>query len=129
MKLTFSVRATAMPRGLPLSLLLSACVAGAYSHAFAETCEPGPTEIFRYCAGRHATKPVKHAPLLGTLEEALKIPVIVVELHSYGAVMEGMLSGALNVAGLGPASYVAAKSEDRYITAFASYARSPDIFN
>ncbi|MNR77835.1 Phosphate-import protein PhnD precursor [compost metagenome] len=62
-------------------------------------------------------------PLFNDLQMALAIPVDVVTPTSYGAVIEDMLSGAVDLARLGPAAYVSAKKQDPGITAFATVAR------
>ncbi len=67
-------------------------------------------------------------PLLDALEESLGMPVETVQPSSYGAVIEGLLAGAVDVARLGPASYIAAKRQDARITAFASYASKKEVF-
>ncbi|MBP0600856.1 phosphate/phosphite/phosphonate ABC transporter substrate-binding protein [Herbaspirillum sp. LeCh32-8] len=59
-------------------------------------------------------------PMLELLEKQLKIPVETVTPSSYGSVIEGMLSGTIDIARLGPASYVTAKRGDPMITPFAS---------
>jgi phosphonate transport system substrate-binding protein len=121
---------------LPLikRLLLSACLsvglAIVCAPALAKACER-PTQL-RFSVipqGGMQQDIASLQPLLDALEEALKIPVSAVESHSYDAVTEGLLSGMIDLARLGAASYVAAKHADPRITAFASYARSADIFN
>lgn len=67
-------------------------------------------------------------PMLGKLEAALGIPVEVYTAPSYGAVVEALLSGAVQLARLGPASYVSAKRADPLLTAFASYANKAAPF-
>jgi phosphonate transport system substrate-binding protein len=59
-------------------------------------------------------------PLLDELRQRLKIPVEMVLPSSYGSVIEGLLAGAIDVARLGPASYVTAKKGDAKITPFAT---------
>lgn len=61
-------------------------------------------------------------PLLEELRSRLGIAVETYAPSSYGAVVEGVLSGAIHLAYLGPASYVAAKRADPSLTPFASYA-------
>lgn len=63
-------------------------------------------------------------PLFKDLQIALGIPVEVVMPSSYGAVVEGLLAGAIDLARLGPASYVTAKKSDPQVTAFATVARN-----
>lgn len=67
-------------------------------------------------------------PLLAQLKAALGIPVEVYVAPSYGAVVEALLSGAVQLARLGPASYVKAKRADPQLTAFASYATKGTVF-
>ncbi|OWY27538.1 phosphate/phosphite/phosphonate ABC transporter substrate-binding protein [Herbaspirillum robiniae] len=59
-------------------------------------------------------------PLLDELREQLKIPVEMVVPSSYGAVIEGLIAGAVDIARLGPASYVSAHKGDPQVTPFAS---------
>lgn len=67
-------------------------------------------------------------PLLGKLEAALGIPVEVYTAPSYGAVVEALLSGAVQLARLGPASYISARRADPQVAAFASYANKAAPF-
>lgn len=59
-------------------------------------------------------------PILDLLQTQLKIPVEIVTPSSYGSVIEGMLSGTIDIARLGPASYVTASRGDPLVTPFAS---------
>lgn len=67
-------------------------------------------------------------PLLDQLRAALGIPVQVYAAPSYGAVVEALLSGAVHLARIGPASYVSARRADPRLTAFASYANKASRF-
>ena len=67
-------------------------------------------------------------PLLDQLRAALGIPVEVYAAPSYGAVLEALLSGAVHLARLGPATYVSARRTDPRLTAFASYATRASTF-
>lgn len=62
-------------------------------------------------------------PLLNELQLAIGMPVNVVTPSSYGAVIEGLLAGTVNLARLGPAAYISAKKQDPTIIAFATVAR------
>lgn len=62
-------------------------------------------------------------PLFDSLQTSLGMPVEVVMPSSYGAVVEGLLAGSVDLARLGPAAYVSAKKQDAGITAFATVAR------
>lgn len=67
-------------------------------------------------------------PLLDQLRSALGIPVEVYAAPSYGAVIEALLSGAVHLARIGPASYVSARRADPQLTAFANYANKASTF-
>ncbi|ASU37576.1 phosphonate ABC transporter substrate-binding protein [Herbaspirillum sp. meg3] len=68
-------------------------------------------------------------PLFDDLERALRMPVEIITPASYGAVTEGLLAGALDVARLGPATYVSARKNDPQITPFATLLRMADGFS
>lgn len=119
-----------MLQGLLPSLLLIIGLSSAPAHAAAKACErPAQLRFSVIPQGGMQQNMDSLQPLLAALEEVLKIPVVTTQLSSYGAVAEGMLSGAVDVARLGPALYVTAKGSDPRLTAFASYTRSADIFN
>lgn len=59
-------------------------------------------------------------PLLERLGASLGIPVEVVSPRSYGAVIELLLAGEIDLARLGPASFLAARKRNPGITAFAT---------
>lgn len=67
-------------------------------------------------------------PLLDELRSKFGIAVETYVPSSYGAVVEGLLSGAVHLARLGPASYVAAKRADQSVTPFASYALKANAY-
>lgn len=79
---------------------------------------------------RFAQVPQKNAELLKSqfqplyqhLEKTLGRRVEVVSSRSYGAVVEGLLLGNIDVADLGPAAYAMAKDRNADIVAFASFA-------
>ncbi|GAA0783984.1 phosphate/phosphite/phosphonate ABC transporter substrate-binding protein [Marinobacterium sediminicola] len=60
-------------------------------------------------------------PLRLELQRVLGIPVQTVSVHSYQAVIEGVLSGAVDLAELGPAAYIQTKSRDPGVQALAAY--------
>ena len=62
----------------------------------------------------------EYRPLIQALERLLARRIELVHPVSYGAVVEGILSGSIDLAELGPASYALAKTRDPGITAFAS---------
>jgi phosphonate transport system substrate-binding protein len=67
-------------------------------------------------------------PLLDRLQATLGIPVEVVTPASYGAVVEGLLAGEVNLARLGPSSYLSARKMDSTITPFATFSQQAGAF-
>jgi len=70
--------------------------------------------------GRDIDQQSAFGPLVEELRARLKMPVDVIVPTSYGGVIEGLIAGAIDVARLGPASYVTARKGDPQITPFAS---------
>lgn len=68
-------------------------------------------------------------PLFDDLERTLRMPVEIITPASYGAVTEGLLAGAVDIARLGPATYVSVRKSDPHITPFATLLRMPDGFS
>lgn len=69
-----------------------------------------------------------YQPLFKRLEALLDKRVVAVTPSSYGSVVEGLLAGSVDLAVLGPASYVSAKRSDPDITVFATYAKKAGAF-
>ncbi|HTH94746.1 MAG TPA: phosphate/phosphite/phosphonate ABC transporter substrate-binding protein [Rhodocyclaceae bacterium] len=63
----------------------------------------------------------EYQPLIDQLEQSLGRKVVVVQPASYNTVIAEMLSGNVDLASMGPASYSIAKSRDPSITAFATW--------
>lgn len=68
-----------------------------------------------------ATLLMQYRPLMQALSVALGRPVDAVPASSYGAVIEGLLSGAVDLAELGPASYAIAMSRGADIEPIATF--------
>ncbi len=101
-------------------MALAICV----STAYAAECER-PTRLrFSFVPQSDVqTDTVALQPLFEELQLAIGMPVDVVMPSSYGAVIEGLLAGTVDLARLGPAAYISAKKQDSGITAFATVAR------
>ena len=67
-------------------------------------------------------------PLLDRLQATLGMPVEVVTPASYGAVIEGLLAGEVDLARLGPSSYLSARKMDPTITPFATFSQQASAF-
>ncbi len=63
---------------------------------------------------------VEHQPLIRSLSSATGIPVEIVPSSSYESVVDAIVSGGVDVAWLGPASYMLAYQRDPRIEPFAS---------
>ncbi|BEV17104.1 phosphate/phosphite/phosphonate ABC transporter substrate-binding protein [Herbaspirillum sp. DW155] len=103
-------------------LLASASAYAAPPHTAARTaCERPQRLRFSFVPqGRDSDQQSSLNPLAEELRERLKMPVDVIVPTSYGGVVEGLIAGAIDVARLGPASYVTAHKGDPQITPFAS---------
>ncbi|MBR9883830.1 MAG: phosphate/phosphite/phosphonate ABC transporter substrate-binding protein [Oceanospirillales bacterium] len=62
------------------------------------------------------------------LEQRLQVPVQIIRPTSYNSVVEGVVTGAVDLAVLGPAAYVRAHGMDSRVTAFASLSYAADFF-
>ncbi len=67
-------------------------------------------------------------PLLDDLQSSLGTPVDIIRPSSYGAVIEGLLAGSIDIARLGPSSYLSAKNSNPGITAFATFSQPEGAF-
>lgn len=63
----------------------------------------------------------EYQPLIQVLEMTLERRIKIVYTASYGTVVEGLLAGNIDLAELGPASFVQADVRDSSITAFAAF--------
>lgn len=82
----------------------------------------------------NTTKPLdvlrrEYQPLLERLSSVLKMPVdLVPTFSSYESVIDAVVSGGVDIAWLGPASYMMARQRDSRIEPFASLTISPGFF-
>lgn len=70
----------------------------------------------------------EYQPLLDRLSSALDMPVEIVPASSYESVVDAIVSGGVDIAWLGPASYVLAHQRDPRIEPFASLAIKSGYF-
>ncbi|MFT5533310.1 MAG: phosphonate transport system substrate-binding protein [Burkholderiaceae bacterium] len=78
--------------------------------------------------GNVKTDMARFRPLLDRLQGTLGIPVEVVTPVSYGAVIEDLLAGTVDLARLGPSSYLNARKMDPTITPFATFSQQAGAF-
>ena len=78
--------------------------------------------------GNVAQDLLRFQPLLKSLGTTLGVPVDVLTPSSYATVIEGLLSGSVDVARLGPSSYVSARGRDPGVTPFATFAQKQTAF-
>ncbi len=102
-----------------LSLLLIATAATAWAET---TCKQPRVLHFAAIPKKNLAQQYEEfEPLRQELQRVLEIPVRTVAVHSYQAVIEGLLSGAVDLAELGPASYIQAKARDPDVQVLAAY--------
>jgi phosphonate transport system substrate-binding protein len=109
-------------RSILAALLLCGLSTGA--RAQGQKCETPPSIRFSTIpAGDLETDLRRYQPLFRRIEELTGKPVSVVRPSSYASVVEGLMSGSIDIARLGPATYVEAREGDERITAFATTER------
>lgn len=92
----------------------------------AERCEdPRPLRLSLIPLKDLATQQAQYRPLIRQLELALARRVEAVPAVSYGAVVEGLLNDSIDVAELGPASYVMATGRGARIEPIATFRLQP----
>ena len=123
-----SLLSIALGRNLLWLALLSAVVAPA-AQAEPSQCENPRRLRFSIVPQDDLKKDIEAMqPLFHALQAVTGLPVDVVMPSSYGAVVEGLLAGAIDLANLGPAAYIMAKKADPRIFAFASTAKKKGAF-
>jgi phosphonate transport system substrate-binding protein len=70
----------------------------------------------------------EYRPLLSLMEGTLGRKVIVIHPSSYGAVVEGLVAGTIDVASMGPASYSIARNRDPSIVPFVTWTMQGGTF-
>jgi phosphonate transport system substrate-binding protein len=106
-----------------------AAAAPASIAASAPACERPARLHFSFTPQLQLQDPAVLQPLFKALSDVLRIPVESVTLPSYGAVIEGLLAGSVDIATLGPASYTSVHNSDASITPFATLSALPDLFD
>jgi phosphonate transport system substrate-binding protein len=110
-----------------LIVLLMASLLTTMAHA---QCEQ---KSLRFAVIPKVNKPLEillreYQPLLQRLGTALEMPVEIVHASSYESVIDAIVSGGVDIAWLGPASYILAHQRDPRIEPFASLTISPGYF-
>jgi phosphonate transport system substrate-binding protein len=107
--------------------LLTALSGPAQAHS--EKCEmPKELRFSRIPVGNVGSDPVRYQPLFKRLEQATGLPVIFEQSSSYASVVEGLLAGRIDIAELGPATYIEARKNDKRIIPFATIEQRGGVF-
>ncbi|MFI3187442.1 MAG: phosphate/phosphite/phosphonate ABC transporter substrate-binding protein [Methylococcaceae bacterium] len=98
--------------------------------ARAEKCsDPNPLH-FSFMTKTNAAEQAQHyQPLLNLLEKKVGRKIEIILPTSYDTAIEGLLSGQIDFAEMGPAAYAQAKHRDSSVEVFATYARPKGTFN
>src|SRR5690606_20373192 len=100
----------------------------AASHVSAQACrDPATLRVAVIPQMKDMTSFGQYDTLIETLANELSRDVRLVPVGSYGAVIEGMVDGSVDLAELGPGSYALARDRGAAITAFASLHRDGDV--
>ncbi len=97
--------------------------------AHAEKCETPPIIRFSMIPLGDIDQEIRrYQPLFRRIKEMTGRTVSVVRPTSYASVVEGLIGGSIDIASLGPASYVEAKNEDEALTPFATTEKREGVF-
>jgi len=111
-----------------LATLALICLAG-ISVAQAQKCEVPDSIRFSMVPFGNVEKDLKrYQPLFNRIERLTGRPLSVLRPSSYASVVEGLLGGNIDIAELGPATYVDAKSGDESVTPFATTEKREGAF-
>jgi phosphonate transport system substrate-binding protein len=111
---------------IALSLLM--LLAG-LAQARSEKCEmPKELRFSKIPVGHVGSDPVRYLPLFKRIEQATGLPVIFEQASSYAPVVEGLLGGRIDIAELGPATYIEARRNDKKIIPFATIEQRGGVF-
>lgn len=95
----------------------------------AERCESPPVLRFAVVpADESARSQQLFRPLAERIEKATGRPLKILVPGSYSSVVEDIVGGAVDVAWLGPASYVEARKGDARIAPFATIEKKPGVY-
>lgn len=116
-------------RACALALVL-ACLLGNLASAQAQApsgcLDPEVLQVALIPKNALNTQAQAQQPLLQALQQSTGKRVQLLSMASYGAVIEGMVAGQVQVAELGPASYVLLSKRARQFEPFAALSRTPD---
>lgn len=97
------------------------------SHAHAQAChDPGTLRLAIIPQMMDQATFGRYDVLIEALTNELERDAVLIPAGSYGAVVEGMIDGSVDLAELGPGSYALARDRGANITAFASLHRQAD---
>jgi phosphonate transport system substrate-binding protein len=111
-----------------ITLFLLMLLAG-QAQARSEKCEmPKELRFSKIPIGHVGSDQVRYQPLFKRLEQATGLPVIFEQASSYAPVVEGLLGGRIDIAELGPATYIEARKNDKRIIPFATIEQRGGVF-
>lgn len=110
---------------LMAALMLNVCLAAPATPAF---CHPQSLRMAVIPKKSMDELLKEQKPLIETLSQATGIPVEIMPSSSYESVVDAIVSGGVDMAWLGPASYLLAYQRDPRIEPFASLIISPRFY-
>jgi phosphonate transport system substrate-binding protein len=108
--------------------LLLACLCCAGALWAADCSDPKPFRFAVIPKKNVQAQLSEYRPMIAMLQQTLGRRIELVPASSYGAVVEGLLAGNIDLAELGPASYASSKARDPGITAFASTTQPQGLY-
>lgn len=116
-------------KGLLVLMAMVLGPAAGAAGALAEKCETPQSIRFSMIPLRDLEQDIKrHQPLFRRITELTGHLVQVIRPTSYSSVIEGPLRGSIDIAELGPATYVDATRGDGRVTAFATVEKRQGVY-
>lgn len=117
-------------KSLLLFVFSTSLLVGYLQMARAEQCsDPNPLRFSFMSKTDVAEQTLRYQPLMNLLQKKIGRKVEIVAPTSYDTAIEGLLSGQIDFAEMGPAAYAQAKQRDPTLEVFATYIRPKGVFN
>ncbi|MCF8208777.1 MAG: phosphate/phosphite/phosphonate ABC transporter substrate-binding protein [Rhodoferax sp.] len=108
--------------------LLCLLMFGGSARATAKCESPDELRFSVIPAGDVEKRIMLYQPLFDRLQALTGRRLRVVRSSSYAAVAEGLISGRIDIASIGPAGYIEAKNGDPQVTAFATFEKRAGVY-
>lgn len=112
-----------------LSIAIFLLAHGSFLAASPSNCDnPDPLRFSLIPRNNQIKQLEEHRPLIRHLENKLARKISIVQVSSYGTVIEGLVANSIDLASMGPGSYAIARSRDDTITPFVTWTMQGGTF-